>query len=83
MFLCVSPNLIQDLLAVDSPETSAPPSPALAAPKNYSQYDSQVRQLMSQMTLDEKIGQMTQAELGNLGNLTDINSCFLGSENRS
>ena len=36
---------------------SAPP-----APKALSSYDAQVKKLLAQMTLDEKIGQMTQPE---------------------
>ena len=38
-----------------------------------------VEQLLSQMTLDEKIGQMTQAERNALTNLSDIKTYFLGS----
>ena len=46
---------------------------------NYSQYDSQIRPLVERMTLAEKIGQMTQADLASLGNLSDIQTYFLGS----
>jgi beta-glucosidase len=38
-----------------------------------------VDQLLAQMTLDEKIGQMTQAERGALQDITDIKKYFLGS----
>ncbi|HCY77998.1 MAG TPA: beta-glucosidase [Ignavibacteriales bacterium] len=38
-----------------------------------------VNSLLSQMSLDEKIGQMTQAERGALQNITDIKTYFLGS----
>ncbi len=38
-----------------------------------------VDQLLSQMTLEEKIGQMTQAERGALSDITDIKTYFLGS----
>ena len=35
--------------------------------------------MLARMTLDEKIGQMTQAELSSLGDLTDISEFSLGS----
>ena len=38
-----------------------------------------VNSLLSQMSLDEKIGQMTQTERGALQNITDIKTYFLGS----
>ncbi len=40
---------------------------------------SRVEQLLAQMSLDEKIGQMTQAERGALQNITDIKTYYLGS----
>jgi hypothetical protein len=36
----------------------------LTAPKKLSSYDPQVKQLLARMTLDEKIGQMTQLGRG-------------------
>jgi beta-glucosidase len=50
-----------------------------AEPKAYSSYDSQVKPLVARMSLEEKIGQMTQPELGHLGDLTDIRNYFIGS----
>jgi beta-glucosidase len=47
--------------------------------KSLSSYDIQVKQLLSQMTLDEKIGQMTQAEQDAIKDLNDIETYFLGS----
>lgn len=38
-----------------------------------------VEQLVSQMTLDEKIGQMTQAERNALASISDIKTYYLGS----
>jgi beta-glucosidase len=38
-----------------------------------------VNSLLSQMSLEEKIGQMTQAERGVLQNITDIKTYYLGS----
>src|ERR1022692_908620 len=54
---------------------------ALAAskPKPLSSYDSLVKPLLAQMTLDEKIGQMTQPEQGALKDPADIENLSLGS----
>ncbi|MBK6963524.1 MAG: glycoside hydrolase family 3 C-terminal domain-containing protein [Bacteroidales bacterium] len=41
--------------------------------------DQKVDSLLQLMTLDEKIGQMTQAERGELENITDISTYALGS----
>src|SRR3990172_2990342 len=49
-----------------------------AEPKTFSDYDSQIQSLLSQMTLEEKVGQMTQAEISALGDLTDIKTYYLG-----
>lgn len=46
---------------------------------NFPDIPSRVEQLLAQMSLDEKIGQMTQAERGALQNITDIKTYFLGS----
>lgn len=51
-------------------------SPAL---KPLSFYDDKVHELLSQMTLEEKIGQMTQAEQDALKDVNDIQKFFLGS----
>ena len=50
-----------------------------AAQKPLTSYDAQVRELLTQMTLDEKIGQMTQAEQDALKDVNDIQKYFLGS----
>ncbi|HEY8188655.1 MAG TPA: glycoside hydrolase family 3 N-terminal domain-containing protein [Pyrinomonadaceae bacterium] len=57
--------------------TTASGSPP--AQKPLSSYDGQVRPLLSQMTLEEKIGQMTQAEQDALKDVNDIQKFFLGS----
>jgi beta-glucosidase len=44
-----------------------------------SSYDPQVRELLGKMTLDEKIGQMIQAENTGLKELSDIETYHLGS----
>jgi len=51
-----------------------------AEPKSYSSYDEQVQPLLDKMTLEEKIGQMTQPELGHLkGHPEDIEKYHVGS----
>jgi beta-glucosidase len=49
---------------------------AVGQPSNY---DQQVQTLLAQMTLDEKIGQMTQADSEALTNRADVQQYFLGS----
>jgi beta-glucosidase len=49
------------------------------SPKRLSSYDTQVKKLLSQMTLDEKIGQMTQPEQSALRDQADIENYFVGS----
>ena len=52
---------------------------AFAQPKRLSSFDAQVKPLLAQMTLDEKIGQMTQADQEFIKDLSDIEHYFLGS----
>lgn len=52
---------------------------AAAAVKPLSSYDRQAQELLSRMTLEEKIGQMTQAEQDALKDRDDIEKYFLGS----
>jgi beta-glucosidase len=47
--------------------------------KPLSSYDGKVREILSRMTLEEKIGQMTQAEQDALHDRGDIEKYFLGS----
>jgi beta-glucosidase len=47
--------------------------------KPLSAYDGQVQELLSKMTLDEKIGQMTQADQMFLTDIADIQKYYLGS----
>ena len=58
------------------PET---PAAGITNPPAHSSYDAEVRQLLAQMTLAEKIGQMTQAEQAGLVDPADIETYFLGS----
>ena len=50
-----------------------------AKPKPLSSYDSQVRELLAQMTLEEKIGQMIQLDQEYLKDPQDIATYFIGS----
>ena len=49
------------------------------SPKSLSSFDKQVNELLSTMTVEEKIGQMTQAEQDALKDISDIERYFLGS----
>jgi len=50
-----------------------------ATSRRLSSFDERVEGLLAQMTLDEKLGQMTQAELGKLEHEDDVERYFLGS----
>jgi beta-glucosidase len=51
-----------------------------SAPKRLSSYDTQAKELLSKMTLEEKIGQMIQPEQGPvLSNPGDMQKYFIGS----
>lgn len=51
------------------------------SPRNqsFSFYDPQAKALLAKMTLDEKVGQMTQAEISGLKDMSDIQKYYLGS----
>ena len=51
----------------------------LATAQNFSQNDARVDALLSQMTLDEKIGQMVQADIAAIKDKADVQKYFLGS----
>jgi len=50
-----------------------------APPRKLSSYDPQVKPLLASMTLDEKIGQMTQPDQDFIRDLSDIENLSLGS----
>ena len=50
-----------------------------SSPENDTSIPDKVEELLSQMSLDEKIGQMTQAERSALQNVSDIQTYYLGS----
>ena len=51
----------------------------LSQPKSLASFDSEVKPLVARMTLDEKIGQMTQPEQSALKDQADIENYFVGS----
>jgi beta-glucosidase len=68
--------MLAALLAV----ASAPSGTAAgAASRKLSAYDAQAKALLGTMTLDEKIGQMVQAEQDKIKDDTDVETYFLGS----
>jgi len=68
--------MLAALLAV----ASAPPGSAvMAAPRKLSSYDAQAKALLGTMTLEEKIGQMIQAEQDKIADDKDVETYFLGS----
>ena len=50
-----------------------------AAPPKLSSYDGRAKQMLSTMTLEEKVGQMLQAEITGLKDEGDVEKYFLGS----
>src|ERR1700761_5202689 len=50
-----------------------------STPMRLSSFDPQVNELLSRMTLDEKIGQMTQADKEFVKDPSDVETLFLGS----
>ncbi|HEV7498463.1 MAG TPA: glycoside hydrolase family 3 N-terminal domain-containing protein, partial [Vicinamibacteria bacterium] len=56
----------------------AAPAPTPAAHR-LSAHDAEAKALLAKMTLDEKVGQMTQAEQDHLADVKDIQTYFLGS----
>jgi beta-glucosidase len=55
-------------------------APFSSSPKKLSSFDPQVKELLEKMTLEEKIGQMTQPEQDQvLGNPGDMQKYFIGS----
>jgi len=69
-----APSIVE---ALGTGTRSAMEDPAAQAP--LSSYDGRVRELLSRMTLEEKVGQMTQAEQDALKDVNDIQKYFLGS----
>jgi len=54
-------------------------SAADTPPRKLSSFDAQVKPLVARMTLEEKIGQMTQPDQERIKDLSDIENLYLGS----
>ncbi|HSB61917.1 MAG TPA: glycoside hydrolase family 3 N-terminal domain-containing protein [Vicinamibacteria bacterium] len=65
------------ILAVGA--ASPGPAGAPAARKGLSSYDARVKPLLARMTLEEKVGQMTQPEHGFIKDPGDVAAYFVGS----
>jgi beta-glucosidase len=77
----IKASTIAGALGLASPSLidAHPAQQKMAASKPLSSYDGQVRELLSRMTLEEKLGQMTQAEQDALKDVSDVEKYFLGS----
>lgn len=54
-------------------------APEVPAAPSLARFDPEVDALLARMTLEEKVGQMTQADMGHLVDEADITDYFLGS----
>src|ERR1035441_136075 len=52
---------------------------AAGTPTRFTAFDPQAKALVARMTLDEKIGQMTQPDQEHIRDLSDIENYFFGS----
>ncbi|MBX3427454.1 MAG: glycoside hydrolase family 3 C-terminal domain-containing protein [Pirellulales bacterium] len=64
---------------IATPAAKVRPAAAADSPLDLTVYDDVVEKLLARMTLAEKVGQMTQAELTSLGDLSAIADLSLGS----
>ncbi|MCA1613730.1 MAG: glycoside hydrolase family 3 C-terminal domain-containing protein [Acidobacteria bacterium] len=67
------------LLGVTLAEAAAAQRRAAASPRPLKSFDPQVREVLARMTLEEKVGQMTQPEQDALKELDDIRNYSVGS----
>ena len=67
------------LAAVAGARAAAAPAAEPAAPKPLSNWDAEAKQLLRQLSLEEKVGQMTQPDQMHLKDLDDIQKYHLGS----
>src|ERR1017187_3149552 len=65
--------------AIAVPAFLAAPPPADAPQRKLSSYDAQIKPLLASMTLEEKVGQMTQPDQDFIKDLSDIENLSLGS----
>ena len=76
---CALTALLLVLIAFVISRPRRVPESGAKAPRTLASYDDQVSELMSRMTLEEKVGQMTQAEQDGLKDIADIDKYHLGS----
>lgn len=62
-----------------APPAPQAPSASPAKPKALSSFDPQVKELLARMTLEEKVGQMTQPDHEGLKDPADVAKYFVGS----
>jgi beta-glucosidase len=60
-------------------EAGAAQRRAAGGPRQLASFDSQAREVLGRMTLEEKVGQMTQPEQDALKELDDVRTYFVGS----
>jgi beta-glucosidase len=65
--------------SASSQSTPSAGSAKASSSQKLSSFDPQVNELLAQMTLDEKVGQITQADQEHLQDVRDIETYFLGS----
>ncbi|HEU4597644.1 MAG TPA: glycoside hydrolase family 3 protein [Pyrinomonadaceae bacterium] len=66
-------------LGLALPEAAASWRSGQAVPPRLSSYDGRAKELLSRMSLEEKVGQMLQAEITGLKDEGDVEKYFLGS----
>lgn len=72
-------SLARTLAAVVAAVTAPSAHAQTPKPRPFSAYDEEAKALLAKMTLDEKVGQMTQAEQHQLVDIKDVETYFLGS----
>jgi beta-glucosidase len=70
---------LSGLIIVAAAAAVSTQAPATSRPPALSSFDPEVNALLARMTLDEKVGQMTQPDQDFMADPTDIETYFLGS----
>ncbi len=71
--------VIAILVVLVAVATALGPRARAADRRRFATFDAEAKALLARMTLDEKVGQMTQAEQHQLKDVADIRTYFLGS----
>lgn len=72
------PGLVAVVVLAGSLPMASPEAGPPKAGRRFSVHDTKAKALLDRMTLEEKVGQMTQADLGSLEE-SDVHTYFLGS----